>query len=65
MEQDMDLDLANVLCAKVDEHAGDWPSQSFVDLFLIANQCVQPKMTQRAEVALPENRIVMVLIGQC
>jgi len=51
MEKDMDSGLANILCARVDEHAGDWPSQSFVDLFLIANQCVQPKMTQRAEVA--------------
>ena len=51
MEKDMDLGLANVLCAKVDEHAGDWPSQSFVDLFHIANKCVQPKMSERAEVA--------------
>lgn len=51
MEKDMDLGLANVLCAKVDEHAGDWPSQSFVDLFHIANRCVQPKMSERAEVA--------------
>ena len=51
MEKDMDLGLSNVLCAKVDEHAGDWPSQSFVDLFHIANKCVQPKMSERAEVA--------------
>jgi len=51
MEKDMDSGLANILCARVDEHAGDWPSQSVVDLFRSANQCVQPKMTQRAEVA--------------
>jgi len=51
MEHDMELGLMNVLCAKVDEYAGDWPSQSFTDLFCIANKCVQPKITQKAEVA--------------
>ena len=40
-----------VLCGKVDEHAGDWPSQSFVDLFLIAKKCVEPKMVNRPEIA--------------
>jgi len=33
-----------------DEHAGDWPSQSFLGLFHIADDCVKPKMVQRAEV---------------
>jgi len=50
MEKDMDSGLANILCARVDEHAGDWPSQSFLGLFRIADDCVKPKMVQRAEV---------------
>ena len=50
MEKAMELGVTNVLCAKVDEHAGDWPSQSFVDLFRIAYECLKPKMAQRAEV---------------
>lgn len=63
MEKDMDLGLANVLCAKVDEHAGDWPSQSFVDLFHIANKCVQPKMSERAEVA--EVSMILLHLTRC
>lgn len=46
----MDLGLNSVLCTKVDVHAGDWPSQSFLGLFHIAGDCVKPKMVQRAEV---------------
>eukprot|EP00731_Ephydatia_muelleri_P015627 Em0009g51a len=51
MEQDMDKDIAPILCTKIDGKAGDWPSESFVQLFRIARECVQkislrPEMTQ-------------------
>lgn len=51
MEQDMDKAIAPILCTKIDGKAGDWPSESFVRLFLIARKCVQkiqlrPEMTQ-------------------
>ena len=46
----MELGLNSVLCTKVDVHAGDWPSQSFLGLFRIAGDCVKPKMVQRVEV---------------
>ncbi len=51
MEADMDKGLGNILCTKIDEHAGDWPSESFIDFFRIAKQCVEPKMTLRPEIA--------------
>ena len=47
----MEKGISNVLCTKVDEHAGDWPSQSFLDLFFIARKCVEPKMVNRPEIA--------------
>ena len=50
MEADMDKDISNILCTKVDEHAGDWPSESFLELFRIAKKCVEPKMSQRPEI---------------
>ena len=46
----MDKDIAPILCTKIDEHAGDWPSKSFVELFRIARECVK-KMSQRPEMA--------------
>lgn len=46
----MDKDISNILCTKVDEHAGDWPSESFLELFRIAKKCVEPKMSQRPEI---------------
>ena len=47
----MDKDIAPILCTKIDGKAGDWPSESFVQLFRIARECVQkislrPEMTQ-------------------
>ena len=47
------MDKANpaILCTKVDEHAGDWPSNSFVELFKIAKRCVEPKLGPRPEIA--------------
>ena len=46
----MDKDISNILCTKVDEHAGDWPSESFLELFRIAKKCVEPKMSARPEI---------------
>ena len=46
----MDKDISNILCTKVDEHAGDWPSESFLELFRIAKKCVEPKMSVRPEI---------------
>ena len=46
----MDKDISNILCTKVDEHAGDWPSESFLELLRIAKKCVEPKMSIRPEV---------------
>ena len=46
----MEQNIAAVLCTKIDEHAGDWPSESFVGLFRIARKCVEPKMVNRAEI---------------
>ena len=46
----MDKDISNILCTKVDEHAGDWPSESFLGLFRIAKKCVEPKMSARPEI---------------
>ena len=50
METDMDRDIGNILCTKVDEHAGDWLSESFLELFRIAKKCVEPKMSVRPEI---------------
>ena len=47
MEKDMDA----ILCTKIDEHAGDWPSDSFIQLFRIARECVQHDLSQRPEMA--------------
>nr|CAL36106.1 IRAK4-like protein [Suberites domuncula] len=51
MEGDMDKGNPSILCTKVDEHAGDWPSESFVGLFTIAKDCVEPKLEPRPEIA--------------
>ena len=51
MEKDMDTDIPQILCTKIDEHAGAWPSESFVSLFRIARKCVEPKMHNRLEVS--------------
>ena len=49
MEQDMDKNEPQVLCTKIDKHAGDWPSDSFLELFHIARECVNSKMYTRPE----------------
>lgn len=49
MEQDMDKDIVPILCLKIDETAGSWPSDSFVKLFRIARRCVNPKTYVRPE----------------
>ncbi len=46
----MEEDRPNILCTKVDQHAGDWPSSSFLQLFRIAKQLVEPKYTKRPEI---------------
>lgn len=46
----MDTDIPQILCTKIDEHAGAWPSESFVSLFRTARKCVEPKMHSRPEV---------------
>lgn len=50
MEADMEEDRPNILCTKVDQHAGDWPSTSFLQLFRIAKLLVEPKYTKRPEI---------------
>ena len=45
----MDKDIAPILCTKIDEWAGDWPSDSFIELFRIARECVNAKMYSRPE----------------
>lgn len=50
MEKDMDTDIPQILCTKIDEHAGAWPSESFVSLFRTARKCVEPKMHSRPEI---------------
>ena len=56
----MDKDISNILCTKVDEHAGDWPSESFLELFRIAKKCVEPKMSIRPEI----DEVSGSLVGQ-
>ena len=51
----MDKGLSNVLCTRIDEHAGDWPTESFLGLFNIAKKCVEPKITHRPEIAEVRN----------
>lgn len=51
MEADMEEDRPNILCTKVDEHAGNWPSTSFIELFHIAKRCVEPRQQHRPEIA--------------
>ena len=46
----MDTDLPQILCTKIDEHSGAWPSESFVSLFRTARKCVEPKMHSRPEI---------------
>ena len=46
----MDTDIPQILCSKIDEHAGAWPSESFVNLFRIARKCVEPKVHHRPEI---------------
>ncbi len=47
----MDTATPAILCTRVDEHAGDWPSDSFVGLFKIAKKCVESKLAPRPEIA--------------
>ena len=47
----MEVGKNNLLCTHIDEHAGSWPSASFIDLFEIARGCVEPKMAHRPEMA--------------
>lgn len=51
MEADMEEDRPNILCTKVDRHAGNWPSETFLELFRVAKKCVEPKLPLRPEIA--------------
>ena len=54
MERDLEnLDKGNgsILCTKLDGTAGNWPSESFIELFVIAHQCLNAKMYARPEMA--------------
>jgi len=51
MEADMEEDRPNILCTKVDSHAGNWPSDAFLGLFRVAKRCVEPKLASRPEIA--------------
>jgi hypothetical protein len=46
----MDTDIPQILCTKIDQHAGAWPSESFVSLFRTARKCVESKMHIRPEI---------------
>ena len=46
----MEDDRPNILCTKVDEHAGNWPSFSFFQLFRIAKQFLEPKFLKRPDI---------------
>ena len=48
------------LFTNVDVHAGDWPSQSIMDLLRIADECLKPRMAQRAEVV--EVRLLYLIL---
>ena len=61
----MDKDISNILCTKVDEHAGDWPSESFLELFRIAKKCVEPKMSIRPEIHEVSGRAIVSFFFQC
>ena len=66
MEKDMDTDIPQILCTKIDEHAGAWPSESFVSLFRTARKCVEPKMHSRPEVhEVSFLSSVIILLQQC
>jgi hypothetical protein len=51
MEADMEEDRRNILCTKVDPHAGNWPSDAFIELFHIAKKCVEARLKHRPEIA--------------
>ena len=65
MENDMDKGNPSILCTKVDEHAGDWPSASFVGLFDIAKLCVETKLHTRPEISAVCCVCVGVGVGGC
>ena len=50
MEQDLENDIAPILVAKIDGRAGDWPSESCIELFRIARECLNSKMNARPEI---------------
>ena len=43
-------DRPNILCTKVDMHAGNWPISSFVGLFRVAKRCVESALKDRPEI---------------
>ena len=51
LEEDLDKGGDSVLCTRVDEHAGDWPAESYLGLMHIAKRCVEVKMANRPEIA--------------
>ena len=57
------MDTANpaILCTKVDKHAGDWPSTSFAQLFVIAKKCVEAKLDPRPEIADVSDTLLQVI----
>ena len=61
----MEDDRPNILCTKVDEHAGDWPSSSFLQLFRLAKQFVEPKFSKRPEIKEVSNKQIQVCIICC
>lgn len=61
LEQVMDKGDPAVLCLKVDVHAGDWPSDSFVKLFNIAKGCVESSMVPRPEMNKVYNELEQLM----
>eukprot|EP00731_Ephydatia_muelleri_P017171 Em0010g269a len=64
MERDLEnLDKGNgsILCTKLDGTAGNWPSESFIELFVIAHQCLNAKMYARPEMAEVSGRLMRLM----
>eukprot|EP00731_Ephydatia_muelleri_P017178 Em0010g276a len=61
MERDLDKGNGAILCTKIDCTSGNWPSESFMELFVIAHQCLNSKMYARPEMAEVSGRLMHLM----
>eukprot|EP00731_Ephydatia_muelleri_P017175 Em0010g273a len=61
MERDLDKGNGSILCTKIDCTSGNWPSESFMELFVIAHQCLNSKMYARPEMAEVSGRLMHLM----